>query len=298
MNDTPEFTRTTSPQPDLTGTTLGRLRVVARLGAGGMGEVWRADDPKLRRTVAIKRVSVRGSGGPDEATRLLREGQRLSALNHPNIASVYDVLEQDGEIFLVMEYVEGQTLRQRLNQPIHINQFFDIAIQCADALTAAHERGILHSDVKPENVMLTESGQVKLLDFGVARRLADGGASGTGGTQTLSTFAPVGGTPSYMAPEVLMGSMPDFRADIFSLGVVLYEMLGGRHPFMGATSTVTAVQILQQEATPLDKLGRSVPAPLAQVVAKTLQKKPDERYQSPRELAADLRAVRLGSRPA
>ena len=298
MNDTPEDTRTTGPQPDLTGTTLGRLHVVARLGAGGMGEVWRADDPKLRRTVAIKRVSIRGSGGPDEAARLLREGQRLSALNHPNIASVYDVLEQDGEIFLVMEYVEGQTLRQRLNQPIPISQFFDIAIQCADALTAAHERGILHSDVKPENVMLTESGQVKLLDFGVARRLAGGGASGAGGTQTLSTFAPVGGTPSYMAPEVLLGSLPDFRADIFSLGVVLYEMLGGRHPFLGSTATAIAMQIVQQEATPLDKVSGSVPPPLALIVAKALHKKPDERYQSPRELAADLRAVRLGSRPA
>src|SRR5580698_8873016 len=261
MNDTPEDTRTTGPQPDLTGTTLGRLRVVARLGAGGMGEVWRADDPKLRRTVAIKRVSIRGSGGPDEAARLLREGQRL-------------------------------------NQPIHINQFFDIAIQCADALTAAHERGILHSDVKPENVMLTESGQVKLLDFGVARRLADGGASGTGGTQTLSTFAPVGGTPSYMAPEVLLGSLPDFRADIFSLGVVLYEMLGGRHPFLGSTATAIAMQIVQQEPIPLDKVSRSVPPPLALIVGKALEKKPDERYQSPRELAADLRAVRFGSQPS
>lgn len=301
LNLAPEFSAGSSgggPQKDLAGTVLGRLRVVGRLGMGGMGEVWRAEDPKLRRTVAVKRVSVRGTGDRDEAVRLLREGQRLSALNHPNIASVYDVLEQDDEIFLIMEYVEGQTLRQRLHQPINLNQFFDIAIQCADALTAAHERGILHSDVKPENVMLTESGQVKLLDFGVARRLAGGGATNTAATQTISAAAPVGGTPSYMAPEVLLGSMPDFRADIFSLGVVFYEMLGGRHPFLGATSTVTVVQILQQEATPLDKLGRSVPAPLAQIVAKALHKKPDERYQTPRELAADLRAVRLGSRPA
>src|ERR1700723_3569770 len=278
MNDTPEFTRTTSPQPDLTGTTLGRLRVTARLGTGGMGEVWRAEDPKLRRTVAIKRVSIRGRGGPDEAARLLREGQRLSALNHPNIASVYDVLEQDGEIFLVMEYVEGQTLRQRMDQPINVNQFFEIAIQCADALTAAHERGILHSDIKPENVMLTESGQVKLLDFGVARHLAAAGVTNTATTQSLSSFAPVGGTPSYMAPEVLMGNLPDFRADIFSLGVFFYEMLGGCHPFHGATPAVIAMQIVQQEATPLGKLSHSIPQPLAQIVAKTLHKKPDERY--------------------
>ena len=323
MDETLDRTPTTTPRPDLTGTVLGRLQVVARLGAGGMGEVWRAEDPTLRRTVAIKRVSASGSGDPAEAARLLREGRRLSALNHPNIASVYDLLEQDGEIFLVMEYVEGQTLRQRLNQAINVHQFFDIAIQCADALTAAHERGILHGDIKPENVMLTEGGQMKLLDFGLARHVAAAGVTNTAATQSLSSFAAngfaaVGGTPSYMAPEVLMGSLPDFRADIFSLGVVFYEMLGGCHPFRGATPAATAMQIVQQEATPLGKLSHSklghskpsdsklsqskrnqpIPAPLAQIVAKMLCKKPDERYQTPRELAADLRAVRLGSRPA
>jgi eukaryotic-like serine/threonine-protein kinase len=308
MDETLDRTPTTASRPDLTGTVLGRLQVVARLGAGGMGEVWRAEDPKLRRTVAIKRVSASGTGDPAEAARLLREGRRLSALNHPNIASVYDVLEQDGEVFLVMEYVEGQTLRQRLNQAINVHQFFEIAIQCADALTAAHERGILHGDIKPENVMLTEAGQVKLLDFGVARHVVAASVTNTAATQSVSSFASVGGTPSYMAPEVLMGSLPDFRADIFSLGVVFYEMLGGCHPFRGATPAATAMQIVQQEATPLgklshsklghSKLSHSIPAPLAQIVAKTLHKKPDERYQTPRELAADLRAVRLGSRPA
>src|ERR1700733_502898 len=298
MDETLDRTPTTTPRPDLSGTVLGRLQVVARLGAGGMGEVWRAEDPKLGRTVAIKRVSASATGDPAEAARLLREGRRLSALNHPNIASVYDVLEQDGEVFLVLEYVEGQTLRLRLNQAFNVNQFFEIAIQCADALTAAHERGILHGDIKPENVMLTESGQVKLLDFGVARHLAAAGVTNTAATQSLSSFASVGGTPSYMAPEVLMGSLPDFRADIFSLGVVFYEMLGGRHPFHGATPAVTAMQIVQQGAMPLGKLCHSIPAPLTQIVAKTLHKKPDERYQTPRELGADLRAVRLGSRPS
>ncbi|MGB8985067.1 MAG: serine/threonine-protein kinase, partial [Candidatus Sulfotelmatobacter sp.] len=302
MDETPDRVPTATPRQDLSGTILGRLQVVARLGGGGMGEVWRAEDPKLRRTVAVKRVSATGTGNPTEAARLLREGQRLSALNHPNIASVYDVLEQDGEIFLVIEYVEGQTLRQRLYQAINISQFFEIGIQCADALTAAHERGILHGDIKPENMMLTESGQVKLLDFGVARNLAGAsGATNADATQSLSSFASVAsiaGTPSYMAPEVLMGTLPDFRADIFSLGVVFYEMLGGRHPFLGPTPAATALQIVQQEAMPLEKLSHSIPAPLTQVVAKMLHKKPDERYQTPRELAADLRAVRLGLRPA
>ncbi|MGB7599215.1 MAG: protein kinase [Candidatus Sulfotelmatobacter sp.] len=307
MDETPDRVPTATPRQDLSGTVLGRLQVVARLGGGGMGEVWRAEDPKLRRTVAVKRVSASGTGNPTEAARLLHEGQRLSALNHPNIASVYDVLEQDGEIFLVIEYVEGQTLRQRLYRPININQFFEIGIQCADALTAAHERGILHGDIKPENMMLTESGQVKLLDFGVARNLVGAGSvSNAAATQSLSSFsfasnasvASIAGTPSYMAPEVLMGTLPDFRADIFSLGVVFYEMLGGRHPFLGPTPAATALQIVQQEAMPLEKLSHSIPAPLTQVVAKMLHKKPDERYQTPRELAADLRAVRLGSRPA
>lgn len=299
MDETLNRAPTTAPRPDLSGTVLGRLQVVAPLGAGGMGEVWRAEDPKLRRTVAIKRVSASGSGHPAEASRLLREGRRLSALNHPNIASVYDIVEQDGEVFLVMEYVEGRTLRERLNQAINLHQFFEIAIQCADALTAAHERGILHGDIKPENVMLTESGQVKLLDFGLARHLtAASRVPDTAATHSLSSFASVGGTPSYMAPEVLMGNLPDFRADVFSLGVVFYEMLGGRHPFHGATPAVTAMQIVQQEAMPLGKLCHSIPAPLTQIVAKTLHKKPDERYQTPRELGADLRAVRLGSRPS
>ena len=302
MDETPDRLPTATPRQDLSGTTLGRLQVVARLGGGGMGEVWRAEDPKLRRTVAVKRVSASGTGNPTEAARLLREGQRLSALNHPNIASVYDVLEQDGEVFLVMEYVEGQTLRQRLYQPINISQFFEIGIQCADALTAAHERGILHGDIKPENIMLTEAALVKLLDFGVARNLAGtSSVNNAAATQSLSSFsssASIAGTPSYMAPEVLMGTLPDFRADIFSLGVVFYEMLGGRHPFLGPTPAATALQIVQQEAMPLEKLSHSMPAPLTQVVAKMLHKKPDERYQTPRALAADLRAVRLGSRPA
>ncbi len=303
MDETPDRVPTATPPQDLSGTILGRLQVVARLGGGGMGEVWRAEDPKLRRTVAVKRVSASGTGNPTEAARLLREGQRLSALNHPNIASVYDVLEQNGEIFLVIEYVEGQTLRQRLYQPINISQFFEIGIQCADALTAAHERGILHGDIKPENMMLTQSGQVKLLDFGVARNLASAGSvSNAAATQSLSSFTSVAssiaGTPSYMAPEVLMGTLPDFRADIFSLGVVFYEMLGGRHPFLGPTPAATALQIVQQQPMPLEKLSHSIPVPLTEVVAKMLHKKPDERYQTPRELAGDLRAVRLGSRPA
>jgi serine/threonine-protein kinase len=262
-----------------------------------MGEVYRAEDAKLRRIVAIKRVSGEAQADPNEAARLLREGQRLSSLNHPNIAAVYDVLEEHGEVFLVMEYVEGTTLRHRLFQPISLDQFYDLALQSADALTAAHERGILHRDIKPENIMITISGQVKLLDFGVAQRLASTGETLTATTQAASVGS-VAGTTSYMAPEVLMGASPDIRADVFALGVVFYEMLGGRHPFLGPTTTATAVQIIQQEPPPLDQLHRAVPEPLSRVVSKALHKDPATRYQTVRELAADLRAVRGGAQPS
>jgi serine/threonine-protein kinase len=297
MEETTPPARLRIRQSGLVGSSVGRYLIQARLGAGGMGEVYRAEDPKLRRTVAIKRVSVEAQADPNEAARLLREGQRLSSLNHPNIAAVYDVLEDHGEVFLVMEYVEGTTLRHRLFQPISVEQFFELALQSADALTAAHERGILHRDIKPENIMITGSGQAKLLDFGVAQRVASTGEALTATTQALSVGG-VAGTASYMAPEVLMGANPDFRADIFALGVVFYEMLGGRHPFLGPTTTATAVQILQQEPAPLDRLHRAVPEPLSRVVSKALHKDPTRRYQTIRELAADLRAVRGGAQPS
>jgi serine/threonine-protein kinase len=300
MSDMHDAVRTPPAAPqDLTGTTVGRFNILARLGVGGMGEVYRADDTKLRRTVAIKRMAPRISADPQETARLLREGQRASALHHPNVASVFDVLEDRGEIFLVMEYVEGETLRHRLLQPFTTEQFLNIALQSAEALAAAHDKSILHGDIKPENIMLTQADQVKLLDFGVARRLATGDDKTiTGSLQALSAFAPVSGTPTYMPPEVLLGNLPDLRADVFALGVVYYEMLGGRHPFQGPTLTATAAQILHREPLPLDQLGREVPQTLVRVVAKALSKDPEKRYQNARELAADLNAIRRGGKPA
>lgn len=299
MSDMHDAVRTPPPQRDLTGTTVGRFNILARLGAGGMGEVYRAEDTKLRRTVAIKRMAPRVNTDPQEASRLLREGQRASALHHPNIASVFDVLEEKHEILLIMEYVEGETLRHRLLQPFTTEQFLNIALQSAEALAAAHDKSILHGDIKPENIMLTEAEQVKLLDFGVARRLATGDDKTlTGSLQALSAFAPVSGTPTYMPPEVLLGNLPDLRADVFALGVVFYEMLGGRHPFQGPTLTATAAQILHREPLPLDQLGRDVPDTLVRVVAKALTKEPEKRYQNGRELLADLNAIRQGAKPS
>ncbi len=300
MSDMHDAVRTPPAAPqDLTGTTVGRFNILARLGAGGMGEVYRAEDTKLRRIVAIKRMAPRLNADPQEASRLLREGQRASALHHPNIASVFDVLEEKHEILLIMEYVEGETLRHRLLQPFTTEQFLNIALQSAEALAAAHDKSILHGDIKPENIMLTQADQVKLLDFGVARRLTSSNDNTLTGTlNALSAYAPISGTPTYMPPEVLMGNLPDLRADVFALGVVFYEMLGGRHPFQGPTMTATAAQILHREPQPLDQFGRDVPDPLVRVVAKALSKEPDKRYQNARELLGDLNAVRQGAKPS
>jgi serine/threonine protein kinase/tetratricopeptide (TPR) repeat protein len=300
MSDMHDAVRTPPAAPqDLTGTTVGRFNILARLGAGGMGEVYRAEDTKLRRVVAIKRMAPRHNADPQETARLLREGQRASALHHPNVASVFDVLEEKGEIFLVMEYVEGETLRHRLLKPFTTDQFLSIATQSAEALAAAHDKSILHGDIKPENIMLTQADQAKLLDFGVARRLTSSNDNTLTGTlNALSAYAPISGTPTYMPPEVLLGNLPDLRADVFALGVVFYEMLGGRHPFQGPTLTATAAQILHHEPLPLNQLGREVPDPLVRVVAKALSKEPEKRYQNARELLGDLNAVRQGAKPS
>ena len=298
MPEFPDEVKTPPAQHDLTGKTVGRFVIEARLGAGGMGEVYRAVDTRLKRTVAIKRMSWRAGLAPEDHALFLREGQRASALQHPNIASIYDVFEENGEVLLVMEYVEGSTLRRAIGKPMPVEQFFDIAIQCASALMAAHEKGILHGDVKPENIMLGAAGQVKLLDFGVARRLPGEDPDG----ETLTTvWAPghISGTPSYMSPEVLKGAMPDARADIFALGIVFYEMLAGRHPFQGANVTVTTAHILdEREAATLDRSKLKVASPVAAVVARTLYKDPSQRYASARDLRKDLENVRQGGRPA
>ena len=185
---------------DLTGTTVGRFAVRSRLGAGGMGEVYRAEDTKLKRQVALKRVTPELAADPSYRSRFLREAERASSLAHEHIAAVYDVLEENGEIFLVMEYVEGQTLRERMREPFSEQEFFELAIQCAEALVAAQARGIIHRDIKPENIMVARTGKVKILDFGVARRVAQKGTGGT--TETSDSTTGLSGTPAYMAPEV------------------------------------------------------------------------------------------------
>jgi serine/threonine protein kinase/tetratricopeptide (TPR) repeat protein len=270
----------------LTGSTVGRFVVGNRLGKGAMGEVYRADDPRLKRTVAIKRLSPALRADPLYRRRFLEEAERASSFSDAHVAAVYDVVEHEDEIFLVMELVEGQTLRQRLREKMTLEEFLGIAIQCAEALAAAHERGIVHCDIKPENIMLTTSGQVKILDFGVAKHLPSSDQS-----STIDRSGVVGGTPAYMAPEVLLEGIPDGRADIFSLGVVLYEALTGKHPFVSGSFVATTHRVLHEKPAPIRIFNAKVPEALEETVNRALAKQAADRYQSARELLTDLRCV-------
>lgn len=275
----------------LTGRTVGRFVIRSRLGAGGMGEVYYAEDTTLRRPVALKRVTNKLGSDPESRQRLLREAQRASALNSEHIAAVHDVVEEDGEFFLVMEYVEGETLRERLHHPMSLEQFFQIATQCAEALAAAHEHGVIHCDIKPENIMLTPSGQVKILDFGMAKHLPRSEQS-----STLEDGL-IGGTPSYMAPEVLLEKLPDARSDIFSLGVVFYEILTRKNPFFTGSFVATSERILHDTPAAIRNFNPAVPEGVEAVVMKAMAKTTAQRYANAHELLEDLRRVQAGALP-
>jgi serine/threonine-protein kinase len=275
----------------LTGTTVGRFVISERLGAGGMGQVYGAEDTTLKRFVAIKRMSPHARSTKADRKRLLKEAQRASALNHPNLGSIYDVIEHAGELWVVMEYIEGKTLRHRLKQPISTDEFFAIAAQCCEGLQAAHEKGIIHGDIKPENIMLAPGNRVKILDFGVARRAWSSNPNDD--TKSMETMTPAGGTPAYMAPEVLLQRRDDCRSDIFSLGLVFYEMLGGGQPFQSDSLATTVARIVHEDPPSL----KNVPGPLAAVISRTLAKDPDARYPSVAVLLDDLRRVQQGGKP-
>lgn len=277
---------------DLTGCKVGRFVIQSRLGAGGMGEVYYAEDPQLRRPVALKRVARRLGNDPEGRRQILREAQRASALNSEYIAKVHDVLEERGELFVVMEYVEGETLRQRLRRPMTLEQFFDIAMQCAEALMAAHQRAIIHCDIKPENIMLTPAGRVKILDFGVAKQLPRSDQS-----STVDRSGSTGGTPAYMAPEALLEKLPDERSDIFSLGVVLYEMLTLKHPFLASSFVATSERVLHETPTAIRAFNPNVPPVLDAVIMKSMAKSPSQRYASASELLDELRLAHAGATP-
>ncbi len=284
------------------GTRLGHFEIVAPLGAGGMGEVYRARDTRLDRTVAIKVLPAHLADTPDARQRFEREARSISALNHPRICALYDVGHQDGIEFLVMEYVEGETLATRLERgPMPLAQVLKCGGEIAEALDKAHRSGVVHRDLKPGNVMLTTSG-AKLLDFGLAKAMAPA-TSGLALAATVTRATPVTeqgtivGTFHYMSPEQVAGRDVDGRSDIFSLGAVLCEMVTGRLAFPGRTQLSVAHAVLEKDPEPLDALRASTPPALDRAIRMCLAKDAEDRWQAARDLQLELQ-VDCRRRPA
>jgi tetratricopeptide (TPR) repeat protein len=276
-----------------TGSTVLHYKIGARLGEGGMGEVYLAEDSRLGRLVALKFPRADLQSDPAERARLLREARAASALRSPGIAAIYDIAEHDGTLFIVMEYAPGEPLDRKIARgPIAVGEAVDVARQVAEALDEAHQAGMVHRDIKSANLIVDDRGRVKVLDFGLARFVARLAGPGTPTvTEDTSRGGAIQGTFSYMAPEQARGGAVDHRADLFSLGVVLYEMLAGRLPFLGETLTVLVDRLLNEEPPALARFNYSVPPALDGVVRKALAKDPEFRYQSARELYIDLHAI-------
>jgi Tol biopolymer transport system component len=283
------------PLPE--GTRLGRYEIKSQLGAGGMGEVYLAEDAELGRSVAIKILPADVAADQQRMNRFVQEARAASALSHPNILAIHEIGWEGATRFIAMEYVEGETLRQRMARaPMKLGDLLDCVIQTASALAAAHAAGVVHRDIKPDNIMLRADGYVKVLDFGLAKLAHDETREpdGEAPTRALVNTSPgtVMGTVVYMSPEQARGHEADARADLWSLGVVLYEMITGRQPFAGETSSHVVVSILEREPPPLARYVDGVPEALEWIVAKALTKDRDERYQTAREMLTDLRRLK------
>ena len=283
-----------NPDRLMPGSQLGSYTILSPLGAGGMGEVYRAHDIKLGRDVALKVLPQGLADDPERRARLLREARAAAALNHPNICTIHDVGEAEGHVYIAMEVVEGQPLNRRLDPgPMPSEEVVRYALQLADALAHAHDRGVVHRDLKSANVMVTPEGRVKVLDFGLARRLSGEALveATTRSHQTLTLPGAILGTLPYMAPEQLRGQPTDARSDVWALGVVLYEMAAGARPFVGQTGFELSSAIFHESPPPLPS---RVPAPLQLVTARCLEKEPARRYQRATEVRAALEMVASG----
>jgi len=280
-----------------TGDYLGRYRIVRKIGEGGMGEVFLAEDPKLTRQIAVKVLSADFASDSDRMGRFVYEAISASSLNHPNIITIYEIDDEHQPPFIAMEYVDGETLGRRIKRsPLEVHETLDVAIQISTALAAAHEASVVHRDVKPDNVILRPDGLVKVLDFGLAKQIERRSTSSFEEVYTVPDVKThpglVMGTVAYMSPEQARGKLVDARSDIFSFGAMLYQMVSGRLPFIGENDIDVVGSILHKEPRPLSQATRPVPHDVELLIKKALRKNRDERYQTMRELLADLKEIR------
>jgi serine/threonine protein kinase/Tfp pilus assembly protein PilF len=267
---------------------VSHYRILGKLGGGGMGVVYEAEDLKLGRHVALKFIPENLAGDPKSLERFTREARAASQLNHPNICTIHGIEDNNGHPFIVMEKLEGESLKQHIGgHPMKLEEVLDVGMQVADALVASHTKGIVHRDIKPANIFLVPAGPVKVLDFGLAK-LVHAGAEEDGGDQSLTAVGVIPGTAVYMSPEQARSETVDARSDLFSLGTVLYEMATGKKPFSGANSLMTLDAVLHQKPTPPRDLNPAIPIELQGIIGKAMEKDRAHRYQSAAEMRSDL----------